>query len=179
MQDWKNELDYNLKQFERRFGQLSETQLNKIPAPGTWSIAQNIQHLIIINESYYPIFQALINETYKRPLISYFGFVVKYMGLTILKSAQPDRKRKSKTFPIWNPQKSDIPGDILFQLMEHHEKLKEWIRKLSPYLDHRTIINSPANRNVPYRLITALDIIVAHERRHLVQASEVLKVFKK
>jgi hypothetical protein len=45
-------------------------------------------------------------------------------------------------------------------------------------VENGTIISSPANKNIEYKLETAFDIIVAHEKRHLEQAREVLKNFK-
>jgi hypothetical protein len=40
-----------------------------------------------------------------------------------------------------------------------------------------TVIASPANKNIVYKLETAFDIIVSHEQRHLEQAKEVLVLF--
>jgi hypothetical protein len=47
------------------------------------------------------------------------------------------------------------------------------IQSSSKLLEYKTVISSPANRNIVYKLETAFDIIVAHEFRHFEQAKEV------
>jgi hypothetical protein len=42
-----------------------------------------------------------------------------------------------------------------------------------------TVISSPANRFIVYKIGRAFDIIVAHEERHLNQAKEVKAFLKK
>jgi len=49
----------------------------------------------------------------------------------------------------------------------------------SDLLDKGTIISSPANKNIVYKLEMAFDIITTHEQRHFEQAKEVLAVLPK
>ena len=79
-----------------------------------------------------------------------------------------------KTFPIWEPDLSQVKGDILQSFKNHQNELKHQIETSNELIEKGTIISSPANRNIVYKLETAFDIIVAHERRHLEQASEIL-----
>jgi hypothetical protein len=99
---------------------------------------------------------------------------VRFFGKVIPDSVQPDRRKKMKTFPIWQPSQSEIAADILQQFENHQEQLKNLIESSSDLLDQRAIISSPANKNIVYTLETAFDIIVTHERRHFEQAKEVL-----
>jgi hypothetical protein len=46
-------------------------------------------------------------------------------------------------------------------------------------VDKGTIISSPANKIIVYKLEIAFDIIVAHEKRHLEQAREVLQILNR
>lgn len=50
---WTNQIDQTTNDFVQTFGSLTDEQLNWKPDEKTWSIAQNIRHLILINESYY------------------------------------------------------------------------------------------------------------------------------
>jgi hypothetical protein len=59
---------------------------------------------------------------------------------------------------------------------KHQSELKKLIEDSSDLLDKSTIISSPANRNIVYKLETAFDIIVTHERRHFEQAKEIEKL---
>jgi hypothetical protein len=169
---WKVEIDDITESFKNEFGGLTAEQLNYKPAPDVWSIAQNVHHLIVINESYYPILKAVRENTYKLPLLGRFEFVVNLFGKTILNSVSPDRRRKMKTFPLWQPSKSDLGADILEKFAKHQQQLKDLIDSSSDLLDANTVISSPANRNIVYKLKTAFDIMVTHEKRHLEQARE-------
>lgn len=176
--NWNQELDQTTSDFQSAFGSLDSAQLNWKPNAQRWSIAQNIEHLIIINESYYPQFTSLKEGSTKPPFISKIGFLVSFLGKTILNSVNPDRRKKMKTFAIWEPSKSEVGGDILSRFQTHQSQLKEHINSLQSFVDQGAVISSPANKNIVYKLETAFDIIVTHEKRHLEQAKEVLEQLK-
>jgi hypothetical protein len=176
---WNEKIDIITNNFSKEFGALNAEQLNLKPDSNTWSIAQNIDHLIVINESYYPVIQSIHNRSFKLPLIGKVGFLVNFFGRFILKSVQPNRKRKMKTFPMWEPSKSEIAGDILVRFQKHQTELKTLIDKCIDLLASGTVISSPVNKNIVYKLETAFDIIVTHEQRHFEQAKEVLRLFEK
>ena len=173
-QKWILQIDQNTTDFKTAFGLLSFDQLNWKPNPGAWSIGQNIDHLIVINKTYFPIIDEIRAGTYKTNWVGKIGFLVKFFGNMILKSVQPATTRKIKTFPIWEPALSDIPADVLQKFEAHQQELKELIANSSDLLDQRTVISSPANANIVYTLDRAFDIIVTHEQRHLQQAKQVL-----
>jgi hypothetical protein len=172
---WTSSVDEITRAFTKEFGSLTAAQLNFKPSLTGWSIAQNIQHLIVINQTYYPVINAVKAGTYELPWIGKIGFLVRFFGKTILQSVQPDRRKKMKTFPLWEPSKSAIGADIIDRFERHQAELKTLINGCSDLLDKQTIISSPANRNIVYKLEDAFDIIITHERRHLEQAREVLR----
>lgn len=172
IQQWQQKIDELTQEFNERFSDLSPDELNRKPNAQTWSIAENIQHLITVNESYYPVLEQLKEGKYKAPFTAKLPFFVKFMGNTILKSVQPDRRKKMRTFPIWEPQAASVDANIVAHFAEHQGKLKNLIASSSDLLQKGTIISSPANRNIVYTLDKAFDIIVAHEERHLNQAIE-------
>lgn len=175
-QKWSKQIDETTRDFNNLFGLLTAAELNWKPAANTWSIAQNIEHLIVINQSYFPIINSVRDNTYKIPFLSKFGFVTDLMGRKILDSVQVDRKRKVTTFPIWEPTQSDISEDILDRFEIHQSELKEYIENAQDLIGKGTVISSPANKYIVYTLETAFDIIVTHERRHLEQARGVLEL---
>ncbi len=175
---WTEQIDRTTVGFKDAFGGLNGEQLNWKPDPNTWSVAQNIDHLIVINRTYYPVIASVRQGTYRLPFIARFGFMVNLLGKMILGSVQADRKRRMKTFPIWEPATSNIGAGILSRFEEEQLALKQLIAGCSDLLDKGTIISSPANKNIVYRLQTAFDIIVTHEQRHLAQAKELLMFIK-
>jgi hypothetical protein len=170
---WINQIDAITKDFNQSFGMLTMEQLNWKPNPNTWSIGQNLDHLIVINGTYHPIIKAIRAGTYKLPYISKLDFMVSFLGRTVLKAVQPDRKKRMKTFPIWEPAKSDIKPDIWERFEQQQTDLKKLIQSSSDLLDNGLVISSPVNRNIVYKLETAFDIIVSHELRHFEQSKEV------
>jgi len=174
MKNWTTEIDKTTQAFQTHFGQLTKKELNWKPNPTTWSIAQNIDHLITINRTYFPILTALKAGNYAVPFIAKFGFIVSFSGKMILDAVKPDRKKKIKTFPIWEPATSQISGDILVRFAKHQQQLKQEIEAAKTLVDKGTVISSPANQYIVYKLATAFDVIVLHEQRHLEQAKELL-----
>jgi len=168
------QIDQITKKFVNSFAPLNGEQLNWKPGSGTWSIAQNIEHLIIVNESYYPVIESIRHIDYTPPFISKLNFIVSLFGKIILKSVSPERHRKTKTFPIWEPAVSEISPDILKRFENHQEALKKIVTNSIDLISNGIIISSPANKNVVYKLETAFEIIVNHEQRHYNQAKEVL-----
>jgi hypothetical protein len=177
--NWINELDKVTNAFIQNFSHLNDEQINWKPNPTTWSIAENLEHLIVVNETYYPVLAALKAGTYKTPFIAKIGFMVSFLGKTILNAVSPDRRKKMKTFPIWQPQTSETKtvSDILKRFERHQNELKQQIEGAKELIEKGVVVSSPANRNIVYKLETAFDIIVTHEQRHLEQSKEIAASF--
>lgn len=178
-QHWTQQIDSTTRDFVDNFKDLSEKELNWKPSASAWSIAQNVHHLITINQTYNPVVKSVREGSYQLPWIGKWRFMVNFFGNTVLKSVGPDRQRRMKTFPLWEPSMSNIDGNILEQFKIHQEELKDLIQSSADLLDRDVIVSSPANKNIVYTLKCAFDIIVTHERRHLNQAKEVNELRKK
>jgi acyl carrier protein len=178
MKKWALILDDITRQSLSEFGTLTNEQMNWKPNSDTWSIAQNLDHLIVVNETYYPVLVSLKEGTYKTPFIANIGFIVSFLGKMVLKAVQPDRQKKMKTFPIWEPNTSKISDDILKRFEIHQNVLKQKIEEAKVFAEKGSIISSPANKNIVYKLETAFDIIISHEQRHLEQAKEISELIK-
>lgn len=111
--NWKAHIDQNTNLVQELFSKIPEQQLNFQPNNQTWSIAQNLEHLIVINESYYPILNELHNDEYSAPFQAKFKFLVNFFGSFVLKSVEPSRRKKMKTFPIWEPMNRRLLTSLL------------------------------------------------------------------
>lgn len=179
MKNWIAQIDQTTKAFQNHFDGLSEEALNWKPNTTTWSIAQNIDHLITINETYFPVLADLKTGKYRTSFIGKFDFLTSLLGKMLLQSVQPTTKKKIKTFPIWEPAKGHLSANILDRFIKHQHQLKQEIESVKTFLQKGAVIASPANKYIVYKLETAFDIIVAHEQRHLEQAKEILLTFEK
>lgn len=174
-----DKIDVQTNAFHKAFGHLSEADLHWRPHPETWSIAQNIEHLIIINTSYFPVLEKLKAGTLQLGLLSKIEWFRAYLGKTILKSVSADRKRKVKTFAAWKPMDGIGTGDVLHRFDAHQQELKEAMLSCQQWFEGGAIIHSPINKHIVYPLPVAFEIIAEHEARHFNQANEVLQLMDK
>ncbi|KAA5536608.1 DinB family protein [Taibaiella lutea] len=172
IQEWNKKIDHVTREFTERFADLSKDEITRKPNAESWSVAENLQHLIVVNESYFPLFNQVKQGTYKPPFVAKIPLLVNVMGKLILKSVAPSRRKKLKTFSIWEPSQAKVQGDVLKEFNKQQTILKTWIDNLQDKIQKDTIIASPANQSVVYTLEKAIDIIVTHEQRHLNQAIE-------
>lgn len=169
------QIDEITENFIQTFGSLSNEELNWKPDPKTWSIAQNVEHLITINSTYFPIIESARDGTYKPPFIAKFGFIASFFGNMLYRAVQPNRKWKSKTMSMWEPTQGNVPEGILKRFEDHQDELKKRMDDAQNVAEEGAIISSPANKNLVIKLEKAFDIIIAHEKRHYEQSKEVLQ----
>jgi hypothetical protein len=120
----------------------------------------------------YAVFDTLENGTLKLPFVARIKSLPRFLGKFILNAVEPSRKRKIKTFAVWTPDSSMVPGDIIAQFLAHHDKLKSVLKEKKGLFGHGLIISSPANKFIVYSVDDAMEIILTHEERHLNQALE-------
>ena len=169
---WYSDLESITKEYVEAFGRLTADQLNWKPSPERWSVGQVMDHVIVTNETYFPILAQLRAGTYRPHFNARIGFLATFFGKMILKSVQPETKRKSKTFPVFQPSSSAIAEDIVPRFEAHQSRVIREVTASEELLGR--VISSPVNAAVVYRLSTAFDIVVAHERRHFLQAKQVV-----
>jgi len=145
------------------------------PGPNAWSATEVIAHVMVLNTSYFPLFDALIAGTYLVPWMGRIGVMPRFFGRMILKSVTPGNPRKSKTLRMWQPVRDNQEHGIALKFSEHQEKLKSYLQALEPFLEQDVVIHSPANKNIVYPLNTAIEILVTHEERHLNQFKRALR----
>ena len=172
--NWLEEINQNTNLVKELFLDLNDDQLNSKPNQNTWSIAQNLEHLLVINESYFPIINALHSHSYRAPFHAKLPFLVSFFGKLVFNSVAPDCRKKMKTFPIWEPSQSTVTSGIVERFIQHQEDLKNAIKDAEELIRNNVVIHSPASKVIVYKLATAFDIIVAHEKRHINQAKGLL-----
>ncbi len=153
---------------------LDSALLNTRPAPGSWSLAEILQHLIQITQSYYPIIDSIRQGEYKPGWLGRRTFMTRFFGNFILQSSMPDHKRKVKTMYPWLPEETSYSPEIVEDYRRERERFISIMGDSKDLLEKGTIIHSPASKRVTYTLERGFDIIVAHEKRHLQQAQETL-----
>lgn len=174
-EDIQIELTNISRDVKKLLGSLTAEQLNWKPSPNAWCIGQILEHIIIVNGSYFPIFKEIQNKTYTVPIYAKLKALASFNGKMVLKSVDPEEKRKTKTFPLWKPKQVVYKTTIISEFLRHQENLISEIGKtLSACNQHHVIILSPGNRLIFYSLENAIRIIINHEKRHLNQVDFLL-----
>ncbi|MEL6536145.1 MAG: DinB family protein [Bacteroidota bacterium] len=173
IRQWQSRLEQVSSSVKEEFGGLDASQLNWKPSEDTWSIGQNLDHLITLNRTYFPMLKALQTGKPSLPWTAKFKPLRKLFGKMILKSVLPDRKRKIKTFVVWEPTQSSLPETIVNQFLDHQIEVWQRLEEVVPMLGSGKAIPSPASSVIVYNLEDFFEIVITHEERHLNQAREV------
>ena len=174
---WIARLEQHSEAYRSAFGQLDEGALNWKPSAKDWSVGQCIDHVIVTNQIYKPIFDRVISGDRRKRLFERFTPAADFFGDFLLKIVSPTNARKTKTMPVFEPATSDVPADIVEQFASHQEVLIGWYRQLED-ADLRQVVTSPASGAIIYRLEKVLEILPAHEERHFLQAGRLLRAYE-
>jgi hypothetical protein len=155
------------------FGRLTPEQLNWKPHPDQWSVGQCFEHLMKTNEPYIPIFQGLLRGESKKTLWERVPLLPGVFGPLIVKAVSPLSTGKVKARPDFMPSSSAVDARVIASFLDQQRQLLSSIRAASKLDLGQIIITSPVASIVTYNALNAVRIIVAHERRHLLQAERV------
>jgi len=175
---WRKNLEEITFAFNGLFDYVDRDTINFKPDKNSWSVGEILEHMLLVNESYYPIFDEVAADSFDPPWFSRFEFLVDMFGRMILKSVEPERNRKVKTLKRWKPQKSTVDFNVLDRFFKGQIILGKHLKLLIPYAEEEIVIHSPASKIIVYQIDVAIEIIIAHEKRHLNQALEVVAILK-
>jgi len=157
------------------FGHLNSEQLNWKPAADSWSVAQCFDHLITINQEYYPVFDRILKGEYRKTFLHGIPFLPVIFGRMMVKILSPNSQRKFKAPGAARPSSSSIDPQIVDRFIAHQRETLAKMRLLGNSDTAGIIITSPFAGMVVYSLLDTFRLIVAHERRHFAQARRVME----
>lgn len=156
------------------FGVLSGEQLNWKPDSDSWSVAQCLDHLIKTNNGFNDIFAGLADGTRQPTFMEKWSPLSSLLGNFLMKSIKNDGKKyKAPSEEIVPP--SDLDEKIVEQFSEHQKQLAEKVKAFGHLNWGDIVITSPFMRMLTYRLDTALEFTLEHEKRHIRQAKRVME----
>ena len=159
------------------FGRLRADQLNWKPGADKWSVGQCIDHLIVSNAEYFPIFDRVLQgkKTTNTVWESLPG-LPRMWGQMLIKSVSPDGARKQKAPKILAPTSSAVDPGIIIRFIDQQDRVVNYLNTITAVDAGKIIITSPVARVITYSLLDACRVIVAHEQRHLLQARRVTQL---
>jgi hypothetical protein len=157
------------------FGNLSSEQINWKPSAAEWSVAQCLEHLILLNTSYFPEIEKILAGRRKPSLWERAPLLPALFGRLVLAAVQPQAKQKAKARPAFQPASSPIDIGILTRFSSHQKDLIGLMKATTKLPIEKVIVTSVVSKYVTYSLLDAYRILVAHERRHLLQAERIMR----
>ena len=136
------------QQVEHHFLNLSPVQLNWKQEPSKWSIAQCIDHLIVSNSTYFPIFDQVIQGRYELSFIQKINPFKKIFGPMMIKSLGPHSAKKFSAPKLFQPTSSNVRDTIIMDFIFQQDILKKYFVQLQAPDMKNIVISSPVSKMI-------------------------------
>jgi len=174
------EVDNYRQQFERLAAEadalvapLSEDQFTWRPAPGSWSVAECIDHLNVTARLYLPQLDESIAEATRRGLYGEGPFAHDLVGRLFVRTMEPPARLRVKAPTSFQPVQRSR-SEIMAAFRAYQVQFVDRLRQASGLDLRRAKVHSPANSWIKMSLNSGFALMAAHERRHLWQAQRVI-----
>jgi hypothetical protein len=151
---------------------LTHAQVRFKPAVNRWSIAEILEHMVIVHERILTHYLEQLPQA-PAPAPDRNAAVVD----TLVQEKIPDRSIKAKAPSFIEPTGNMAPGEALAEIFSSHERLQAFL-EATPYLREH-ILDAPPLRIVTEGAYDKMDgyqwalAAVAHDERHVRQILEV------
>jgi hypothetical protein len=149
---------------------LPKEKLWQRPAKGGWSVGECIDHLTTTTKQMLPAIDKVVLNTprgdgpYKMDL----------KGKLLVWFMEPPYRMKSKTVASFEPHTSD--KDVLAEFLVSQDIALAALRRCNGLDLNQMKIVSPVDERMSYNAYAALKLLPAHQRRHLWQAQQIVKL---
>lgn len=175
----KNQLDAASRKAVSVFAGVNPERLKQRPRPDKWSIAECVVHLNLSSQAEI----ALLNDTYarmpaERETRVEEQFKMDLLGRFLKWTLEPPPMSvfKLKTTKNFQPVGVEPVSEVLPTFLALQEQLKSSVDEANGLPLSRIRVVSTFNSKVKYNLFSSLNLLLAHERRHLWQAEKAKQV---
>lgn len=153
---------------------LRADQLNWAVAPGSWSMAQCLDHLAVTTKGFDPYFISAIDRgRQKWPNTAPVAYQPTFMGGWLIKYIVPESTRRVPAPKVFQPSQSPLIEDALEKYLTQQKQFLNFVQSTDGIDYNRTRLRSPVTPLMRYSLADAFVITVVHSWRHLAQAKRV------
>ncbi|HUG01680.1 MAG TPA: DinB family protein [Longimicrobiales bacterium] len=146
------------------------------PQPGGWSIAEHIRHLVLTNEEYIDALEESLGQTAAEGFAGHPPYASSFFGSRFLRSLEPPVERRFKTFKRLNPpSEPGSPDEVLAAFDAGMDRYEALLRSNARVDMGRARMRSPFLWLLKLTLAEAAQVVLAHNRRHLWLADEVIR----
>jgi hypothetical protein len=154
---------------------LSDSQFNRRPGEGRWSIAECLVHLNVAVTRTLPAFDRAIEQGRAKGLMGQEPFRYGWFATWMARSMEPPPKWRMKTSRIFEvpPHATHSLTRVLPEFVAVRDQLAERVRRAEGLDLRRVKAVSPVTRLLRLPLGAYFAFVISHDRRHLWQARQV------
>jgi len=152
--------------------QRSDELLSRRPQPTSWSVAECFDHMAVTTRTFAPLMSAAIVSAPK--LTKDRTLRAGRVARLLVRTLEPPYRLRHKVLSCLVPQNRDFVS-AWQSFLDSQEELSQVIRSALGIAIDQVRIESPACSRVSYSVYGALEILTAHQRRHLWQIERILK----
>lgn len=150
---------------------LTTEQLNWKPSPGEWSIGQCLDHVCVANEVYVA---AMEKGLPGRPRGVAQEITPGWFGRWFIRTAiEPSPQSRKGRAPRKIVPRSEVDQSVLDRFLGTNVRSRDFVRRAAQYDVNRVRFQNPFVPIIFFTLGTGLEVLVRHQRRHLLQAERV------
>ena len=153
---------------------LSDQQLLWKPGVKKWSIAECFDHLALVDAKDLPSFRVAAGDARTQGLTGRGPFRYGLLGSWFVRSLEPPVKRfKVKAPGPFVPNAAPDPVETMSRFYSVHDELRRIVADVDGLDLERVKVRLPFGPGLKISLGQRLQIITAHDRRHIWQAQQV------
>lgn len=153
---------------------LTDEQFNWRPPSGGWTVAQCIDHLNVTARVYLPKMDEGIADAIRRGLYGGGPYEYNWFARMFVRSVAPPPLFRMKTLKEFLPSPERRRLETLAAFRAYQVQFIDRLRQANGLDLIRARVQSPAARLLRLPLGAAFLLMIAHERRHLLQARHVI-----
>jgi len=153
---------------------LGPEQLDWVPEPGRWSVAQCFAHLNATNRKMADRIEESIRRGRTANMVSEGPFSYGFLARMFHRMMEPPVKRRFKTSAAFTAKPGESWAQIQADWKTTHDRLDDLLQQANGLDLARVKTTSPASSWIRYPLGIGFWIHAAHDKRHLWQARQLI-----
>lgn len=149
---------------------LTEERGNWRAHPGSWSVAECIDHLATANRVYLAAMRKTAARASQQGRLRCGAAKPGWLGACFIRLLEPPAKRRLRAPASIKPRNAPPLADALACFVASQNEVRAFLRAYGGLDLARVRFPNPFIRSLRFSLATGLHVIAAHERRHLWQA---------
>ena len=150
---------------------LTPQQLNWKPGQDEWSVGQCLEHLCVTNDVYVP---AMSSSLAGRPLAVVSEITPGWFGGWFIRNyIEPSSDTRRARAPKKIAPGPEVEPSVLERFLSGNHRVRELVLRAGKHDVNRVRFKNPFLPALRFTVGTGLEIVVRHQRRHLLQAERV------